>query len=65
MGTYEFKLPDLAEGTTEGEIATWYVTVGARIEEEQPLVGVMTDKDHRYPIARHRHCGVIARCRRR
>ena len=44
MGTYEFKLPDLAEGTTEGEIATWYVTVGARIEEEQPLVGVMTDK---------------------
>jgi len=44
MGTYEFKLPDLAEGTTEGEVAAWYVAVGDLIQEEQPLVGVMTEK---------------------
>jgi 2-oxoisovalerate dehydrogenase E2 component (dihydrolipoyl transacylase) len=44
MAIYEFKLPDLAEGTTEGEIAAWYVSVGGSIAEEQPLVGIMTDK---------------------
>src|ERR1700683_5095988 len=44
MSTYEFKLPDLAEGTTEGEIAAWHVSVGQAIEEDQPLVAVMTEK---------------------
>ena len=44
MGTCEFKLPDLAEGTTEGEVAAWYVSVGGVIQEEQPLVSIMTDK---------------------
>jgi 2-oxoisovalerate dehydrogenase E2 component (dihydrolipoyl transacylase) len=44
MSTYDFKLPDLAEGTTEGEIAAWHVSVGQSIEEDQPLVAVMTEK---------------------
>src|ERR1700723_3197387 len=44
MSTYEFKLPDLAEGTTEGEIAAWHVSVGEAIEEDRPLVAVMTEK---------------------
>lgn len=44
MGQYSFKLPDVGEGTAEAEIATWRVTVGERVEEDQPLVDVMTDK---------------------
>jgi 2-oxoisovalerate dehydrogenase E2 component (dihydrolipoyl transacylase) len=42
--TYEFRLPDLAEGTTEGEIAAWRVTLGQQVREDEPLVDVMTDK---------------------
>jgi pyruvate/2-oxoglutarate dehydrogenase complex dihydrolipoamide acyltransferase (E2) component len=41
---YEFKLPDLGEGLTEGEVARWLVTEGERIEEDAPLVEVQTDK---------------------
>ena len=41
---YEFKLPDLGEGLTEGEIARWLVTEGQEIEEDDPLVEVQTDK---------------------
>jgi pyruvate dehydrogenase E2 component (dihydrolipoamide acetyltransferase) len=41
---YEFKLPDLGEGLTEGEIARWLVAVGDEIAEDQPLVEVQTDK---------------------
>jgi pyruvate/2-oxoglutarate dehydrogenase complex dihydrolipoamide acyltransferase (E2) component len=41
---YEFKLPDLGEGLTEGEIARWLVTEGQEIEEDDPLVAVQTDK---------------------
>lgn len=44
MGQYSFKLPDLGEGTAEAEIAEWRVKVGDRIEEDQPLVDMMTDK---------------------
>jgi 2-oxoisovalerate dehydrogenase E2 component (dihydrolipoyl transacylase) len=44
MGEYVFKLPDVGEGTAEAEIVAWHVAVGDRIEEDQPLVDVMTDK---------------------
>jgi pyruvate dehydrogenase E2 component (dihydrolipoamide acetyltransferase) len=41
---YEFKLPDLGEGLTEGEIARWLVVEGDEIAEDQPLVEIATDK---------------------
>jgi pyruvate dehydrogenase E2 component (dihydrolipoamide acetyltransferase) len=41
---YEFKLPDLGEGLTEGEVARWLVSVGDEVAEDQPLVEIQTDK---------------------
>ena len=41
---YEFKLPDLGEGLTEGEIARWLVSEGQEIGEDDPLVEIATDK---------------------
>ncbi len=41
---YEFKLPDLGEGLTEGEIVQWLVREGDPIEEGQVFVKVETDK---------------------
>jgi pyruvate dehydrogenase E2 component (dihydrolipoamide acetyltransferase) len=41
---YEFKLPDLGEGLTEGEIARWLVQEGQEVAEDDPLVEVQTDK---------------------
>jgi pyruvate dehydrogenase E2 component (dihydrolipoamide acetyltransferase) len=41
---YEFKLPDLGEGLTEGEIARWLVNEGEEIAEDAPLVEIATDK---------------------
>ncbi|WP_437877589.1 dihydrolipoamide acetyltransferase family protein [Sorangium sp. So ce513] len=44
MGKYEFRLPDIGEGVTEGEIVTWLVSPGDVVAEDQPMVEVMTDK---------------------
>jgi pyruvate/2-oxoglutarate dehydrogenase complex dihydrolipoamide acyltransferase (E2) component len=41
---YEFKLPDLGEGLTEGEVARWLVAEGQEIGEDDPLVEIQTDK---------------------
>jgi pyruvate/2-oxoglutarate dehydrogenase complex dihydrolipoamide acyltransferase (E2) component len=41
---YEFKLPDLGEGLTEGEVARWLVAEGQDVREDEPLVEVQTDK---------------------
>ena len=41
---YEFKLPDLGEGLTEGEIARWLVAEGQELAEDDPLVEIATDK---------------------
>jgi pyruvate dehydrogenase E2 component (dihydrolipoamide acetyltransferase) len=41
---YEFKLPDLGEGLTEGEIGRWLVSEGDEIKEDDPLVEIATDK---------------------
>ncbi len=39
-----FKLPDLGEGLTEGEVAHWLVAEGQEISEDDPLVEIQTDK---------------------
>ena len=44
MSTFEFKLPDIGEGVTEGEIVKWLVSKGEKVAEDQPIVEVMTDK---------------------
>jgi len=41
---FEFKLPDLGEGLTEGEIVKWLVKVGDSIDEGQAFVQLETDK---------------------
>jgi 2-oxoglutarate dehydrogenase complex dihydrolipoamide succinyltransferase (E2) component len=41
---FEFKLPDIGEGVAEGEILKWMVKEGDRVDEDQSLVEVMTDK---------------------
>jgi 2-oxoisovalerate dehydrogenase E2 component (dihydrolipoyl transacylase) len=37
-------MPDVGEGVAEAEIVEWQVKVGDRVEEDQHLVDVMTDK---------------------
>jgi pyruvate dehydrogenase E2 component (dihydrolipoamide acetyltransferase) len=44
MSKFEFKLPDIGEGVTEGEIVNWLVTEGDSVTENQEMVEVMTDK---------------------
>lgn len=44
MGRYVFKLPDVGEGIAESEIAEWRVKVGDMVQEDQPLVDMLTDK---------------------
>jgi len=44
MGKFNFKLPDVGEGTAEAEIVAWHVKPGDAVKEDQPLVDVMTDK---------------------
>ena len=41
---FEFKMPDLGEGLTEGEIVKWLVRVGDPVEEGQVFVQIETDK---------------------
>ncbi|MDI5920821.1 dihydrolipoyllysine-residue acetyltransferase [Halomonas sp. LR5S13] len=40
----EFKLPDIGEGIVECEVVEWRIKEGDVIEEDQPVVEVMTDK---------------------
>ena len=44
MGRYTFNLPDIGEGIAEAEIVAWHVKVGDRIEEDQQVADMMTDK---------------------
>src|SRR5919109_4173261 len=44
MSVYQFKLPDIGEGIAEAEIVAWHVKVGDRIEEDQQIADMMTDK---------------------
>ena len=44
MAKLEFKLPDIGEGVSEGEIVNWLVKAGDTVTEDQDMVEVMTDK---------------------
>jgi pyruvate dehydrogenase E2 component (dihydrolipoamide acetyltransferase) len=44
MARWEFKMPDIGEGVTEGEIVTWLIKAGDMVKEDQPMIEVMTDK---------------------
>jgi 2-oxoisovalerate dehydrogenase E2 component (dihydrolipoyl transacylase) len=44
LGKYVFRLPDVGEGIAEAEIVAWHVKPGDQVQEDQPLVDVMTDK---------------------
>lgn len=44
MSVYQFKLPDIGEGIAEAEIVAWHVKVGDKVEEDQQLADMMTDK---------------------
>jgi pyruvate dehydrogenase E2 component (dihydrolipoamide acetyltransferase) len=44
MARLDFKLPDIGEGVTEGEIVQWFVGAGDTVGEDDPMVEVMTDK---------------------
>ncbi len=44
MTRFTFKMPDIGEGIAEAEIVGWHVGVGDRVEEDQEIVDMMTDK---------------------
>ncbi len=41
---FEFRLPDIGEGVAEGEVVRWFVQEGDTVQEDAPLVSVLTDK---------------------
>lgn len=41
---HEFRLPDVGEGVSEGELVNWLVEAGETVSEDQPLAEVETDK---------------------
>ena len=42
--TFTFKLSDIGEGITEAEIAEWHVKVGDVVDDDDPIVDMLTDK---------------------
>jgi pyruvate dehydrogenase E2 component (dihydrolipoamide acetyltransferase) len=42
--SFDFMLPDLGEGITEGEVRKWLVKEGDTVEEHQPVLEIETDK---------------------
>jgi pyruvate dehydrogenase E2 component (dihydrolipoamide acetyltransferase) len=44
VASVDFRLPDIGEGVTEGEIVEWFVQAGDAVAEDDPMVEVMTDK---------------------
>lgn len=61
MAKAEVYLPGMGEGVIEATITRWMVKVGDRVEEDDPLVEVATDKvDSEIPSP---HAGVIAELR--
>ena len=41
---FDFKLPDLGEGITEGEVVKWRIKEGDHVEEHQVVLEIETDK---------------------
>ena len=44
MAKHAIRMPDVGEGVVEAEIVAWHVKVGERVEEDDDLCDVMTDK---------------------
>lgn len=44
MGLFEFKMPDIGEGTAEAELVRWLVSVGDLVQVDEPVAEVITDK---------------------
>lgn len=44
MARFSFRLPDIGEGIAEAEIVALHVRPGDRVEEDQPIADMMTDK---------------------
>ena len=44
MARFTFRLPDIGEGISEAEIVAWHVQLGDRVEEDQSVADMMTDK---------------------
>lgn len=44
MATKNIQLPELGEGVSEGELVKWLVKPGDKIEADQPVAEMMTDK---------------------
>ncbi len=44
MARFTFRLPDIGEGIAEAEIVALHVKIGDRIEEDQQIADMMTDK---------------------
>ncbi|MCB0410886.1 MAG: 2-oxo acid dehydrogenase subunit E2 [Bdellovibrionales bacterium] len=44
MSLKNVNLPDIGEGVTEGELVKFLVSVGDKVEADQPIAEVMTDK---------------------
>jgi 2-oxoisovalerate dehydrogenase E2 component (dihydrolipoyl transacylase) len=44
MSRYVFKLPDLGEGAVDAEVVAWRVAAGEEVQEDQPLVEMLTQK---------------------
>jgi pyruvate dehydrogenase E2 component (dihydrolipoamide acetyltransferase) len=42
--TFTFCLPDIGEGVVEGEVVEWLKNVGDTVQQDEPVVVVMTDK---------------------
>ncbi|PAX08663.1 dihydrolipoamide acetyltransferase family protein [Sphingomonas lenta] len=44
MARFTFRLPDIGEGIAEAEIVAWHIKIGDRVEEDQNIADMMTDK---------------------
>lgn len=44
MARFVFTLPDVGEGIAEVEVVQWHVAAGATVQEDAPLVDVLTEK---------------------
>ncbi|MCB0362661.1 MAG: 2-oxo acid dehydrogenase subunit E2 [Bdellovibrionales bacterium] len=44
MATQEIKLPDIGEGVTEGELVKWLVKAGDKVDADQAVAEILTDK---------------------
>ena len=40
----DFPLPEIGEGVVEGEVVSWHVGPGDKVEMDTPVVAILTDK---------------------